>query len=191
MKGYISFLLVSVSALLLSSLIRLSYTAGCRDMSKSIMSERAYSLEMNGRESAAESLWQGAEAGFSEYDSRHSVAMCRHCLSDFCVLAPAPNYCDPGLCDLCFRADDAKLAAETKASSSLAALQANDLDLDFRTMISTPLIRAVLEPANLSRNGFRLGAVILASDSDIDSSSKRFDISASTRIPSGTVISYG
>ncbi len=190
MKGYISFLLVFVSALLLSSLIRLSYTAGCRDMSKSILAERAYSLEMNGRESAEESLWQGAQTGFSEYDSRHSVSMCRHCPSDFCALAPAPNYCDPVLCDLCFRADDARKAAENGSLSSLAALQAVQPEPDFTIAISIPFIRAVLEPANNSRNGFRLGAVILASDSDIDSSSKRFDISASTRIPLGTVISY-
>jgi len=190
MEGYISFILVFISVLLLSSLVRLSYTAGSRDMSKSILAMRAYSLEMNGRESAAESLWQGAEAGFSEYDSTHSVAMCRHCPADFCALPPAPNYCDPGLCNLCFRADDAKSAAEIRAISSLGSLPAHDFDPDFKTIISTPIIRAVLEPANLSRNGFRLGAVILASDSDINASSKRFDISASTRIPLGSVISY-
>lgn len=186
MRGYVSFVLVFLaSAIALSSYSLLS--SGFPDISKAICAERAYGLQMNIKETALESVREGALEGFADYDVSHDVRSCVHC-PGACLPPPSPNHCDPALCMGCFREDEARLSAALGAQARLASLHQHGFDGSFSIILGQPHLDVFLKPDPLSRNGFSVDYAILRSPLKISVRSDSMEISAASELPEGMVI---
>lgn len=119
MKGYLSFLLALASVFLILSFIEAAEQSGKISFSKAIAAERAYQAQMNAKEAVLEAVHDGAAEGFRTYNSTHSVAACA----------------DPAAGDLCFKADDARLAAKLGAYAYIAKLGEVRIDPDMDVRI--------------------------------------------------------
>lgn len=119
MRGYLSFLLAFASVFLILSFIEASEQSGKISFSKAIAAERAYQAQMNAKEAVLEAAHDGAAEGFRIYNSTHTVAACA----------------DPATGDLCFKADDARLAAKLGAYSYIAKLSEARVDPDMDVRI--------------------------------------------------------
>lgn len=194
-QGYLSFIVVFASLVLIFSLLEVQAASGSIDLSKAVSVERAYGVQMNAKEAAIESVRHGALYGFTEYDNSHDINLCRHCPDSFCIpsVPPAapPNYCDPLLCSRCFREPDARMAAEQHAIAGLDLLRNHQFDADFELQLGQPSIEAFTRAEPLSKNGFALGHVRFRSDLAMNASSPKLGLSAYGRLPGGMVIDYG
>ncbi|MEW6721785.1 MAG: hypothetical protein AB1324_00830 [Candidatus Micrarchaeota archaeon] len=191
MRGYVSFVLVFSSALLLSSLILLYDSSGRADLSKAVTAERAYGIQMNAKEAAIESVRGGAESGFSAYDTVHSLENCTHCTDHGCAPLsdpPPPNYCSEALCDGCFRESGAREAALSSAQARLSALRGHEFDRDFNVSIGNAELEAFLAPDGTAKNGFALSGVRFRRALQIDVQSGKFGIFAAGKIPQGVTL---
>lgn len=189
MRGYVSFILVSASVLLLSSLILLHDSSGPVDLSQAVAAERAYGIQMNAKEAVMESVRSGAASGFLAYDSVHSLENCTHCIDHGCAVSdpPPPNYCDEILCGGCFRESDAREAAVISAEGRLAALRLHAFDGDFNVSVGGAGLEAFLAPDAAAKNGFALSGVRFRAPLPVTAASAKFGLSASGKIPEGTV----
>lgn len=117
MRGYISFLLVLASVLLVILLLNSSILVRELSFSDAIISEKTYQLQMNVKELILESARQGAINGFNGYSHTHSKIACkRH-----------PLYTNnPD----CFNDHDAILRTKTSAIASMAQLNTHNSDFD-------------------------------------------------------------
>ncbi len=130
MKGYLSFILVFVSAFLILNLVQASEQANKISFSKAIAAERTYQFGMNGKEAASEAIRQGATSAFNEYSLNHSVAKC----------AAPPLY---DKTPECFRPDEAKIWTKYGAYLSLVKLSNIKFaaDMDVRISCAPPITR--------------------------------------------------
>jgi hypothetical protein len=191
MKGYVSFLLASVSLLLLLSLIELRASSYGLDLSRAIAIERAYGDGMNVKEAILESVREGARAGFGSYDSSHDLEACLHCPDNFCSpplppAPPVPNACDAARCASCFRESEARAAAEAGAEAMASSLAFPDGD--FTSSPGKAEVEALLRHDGQGKNGFALDYAIFEEPLRITLSSERFGMSASSSIPRGMVV---
>ena len=183
MRGYLSFVLVFLSIVLVLSMLNLHIQ---NKSSRALMIERTYSTSMNVKESIIESIDQGAMQGFQQYDLSHDVLLCRHCPDNYCSPEPmALNQCDPELCEQCFRADDAKTSAEYQALLNYEKLNFHDFDPDYDVSISKPELKVFLEQDPLSKNGYSYGSFRL--DKDIGIILDGFGMVSSAKIPRGVI----
>lgn len=191
MRGYLSFVLVLASVVLVFTLLEINMVSKSFDLSKAISVERAYGLQMNVKESILESARQGARDGFNTYDFTHDIKLCKHCPDSFC-LPPTPplptNYCDPLLCAQCFRESEARMESERYAVSNITTLGHHHFDSDFRVFISQPTLKAFTTNNSMAKNGFSLDYLIFDDDLRIDLVSDDFDLSAAAKIPEGVII---
>ncbi|MBU0591996.1 hypothetical protein KKF81_04545 [Candidatus Micrarchaeota archaeon] len=189
MRGYLSFLVVFVSLIIIFSLIQLSIAVNNSDFSKSIVISRTYSLQMNAKELILESARLGATDGFFVYDSSHDIKNCGHCPDAGCSPDPrAPNRCDTRMCDSCFRESDARKEAENYATAQLDSLKSYTFDPDFYVSISIPVVQAFTKFDPLAKNSHSLDYIRFVGDVRIAIESEKFDISAKAHIPKGMVI---
>jgi hypothetical protein len=188
MRGYLSFVLAFVSMLIIVQLAEAQLSSYDFELSKAVSVQRAYSLQMNVKECMLEAVQQGAREGFSSYDSSHDVRLCRHCPDHFCIPGSLTNGCDPLLCSMCFREDEARAHAVEGAQSKLSLLHGHGFDGDFNVEIKDAALSAHLAPSPLSSNGFSLSHVRFDEDVLISFSSDRFAISGDGKIPGGCVI---
>jgi len=190
MRGYLSFILVFISVLLLLSLLRLQDASSSTDLSKAVAAERTYAVQMNVKESVLEALRLGALAGFSGYDSAHDISLCKHCPDSFCSPLPdAVNTCDAAKCGACFREAEARTAARERAVSDVRPLNNHPFDSDFRVAIGDPQIEVFLEADTLAKNGFGLGSARLTDEFFVFVDSDKFAITSTAEVPE-MVISY-
>jgi len=199
MRGYLSFVLVLLSAILLLSAVSVLSEARLYDLSHAVALERAYGLEMNAKECALETIRQGAAAGFNAYDASHDLPSCSHCIDHFCspptpIDPLPPNICEEGLCSGCFRESEARAFAAEGASAALALLQTYGFDEDFSVSFkdSGPgSLEAFLVPDLSVKNGVRLDSVRFREGLPLSVQSDRLGVSLSARLPKGMVINYG
>jgi len=196
MKGYMSFVLVFLSSLILLHSMAVLNAAHSTDLSRAVEIERAYGLQMNVKECVLESVRAGALAGFSSYDFSHDIMLCKHCMDHLCVpptpANPVPeNICDGGLCSLCFRESEARLSSVSGAQSGLMALWSGRFDDDYSVLIGPAALDARLEAGALSKNGMRLSNMRFTGDFPIILESSRFGFRGSSQIPEGTVVQLG
>jgi len=182
MRGYLSFVLVLLSIGLVLTLLELNTYS---NSTKAILIERSYSISMNVKETILELLWQGAQAGFDNYNLNHDVAMCIHC--------PAchPKTCDPIKCQKCFKESESRSAAKSHSLESLAKLRLHSFDSDFDVSIGDVQIEVYTRQDPLSKNGFALDSVKFTNNVPILISSEKFDIYGEVKIPSGVMINEG
>jgi hypothetical protein len=194
MKGYLSFVLVFVSSLLILSLLSMSQAAGSVNLSKAVVVERTYGIQMNVKENLFEAARQGAMEGFADYDAAKDIRLCRHCPDHSCsppADPPPPNICDASLCSRCFREDEARAEAEKGALSNISSLRSHVFDPDFEVQVGQPAFEVFLRSDPLARNGFALDFGRFRDPLGISVASKKLGISSRSEIPSGMVISYG
>ncbi|MFH0884225.1 MAG: hypothetical protein V1861_00775 [Candidatus Micrarchaeota archaeon] len=196
MKGYISFVLVFLSSLILLHSLAILNSAYSTDLSQAVETERAYGLAMNTKECVLESIRQGAARGFSIYDETHDISLCRHCPDHFCTpptpLNPNPeNICDVALCGQCFRESEARLASESGALSDLMALGYGSFDSDYSVFLDEAVLEASLEADGFSKNGLRLSSVRFREDFPIVIESKKFGFRGVSEIKKGMVVPLG
>ena len=193
MRGYLSFVLVLASLILVFTLLELSLASNSVDLSKAISAERAYGVQMNVKESIIESAKQGALEGFNTYDSSHDLSLCKHCHDFFCApqeLLPPPNVCDQSLCERCFRESDARIEAEKGAILRVVGLANHNFDNDFDIFISPAVIDSFTAADPASKNGFSLSSLRFKDDLHLRFISKKFGLSTNATVPEGFVISY-
>jgi hypothetical protein len=184
MRGYISFVLVFISVLLLLSLLKLHDASSSTDLSKAVAVERIYGVQMNVKESVIEAARQGALDGFVGYDAIHDINKCKHCPDSFCSPLPeAPNRCDTALCMACFREADARASATDKAISGVRSLNTHEFDSDFQVRIDDPSLEVFLEADPLAKNGFRLGSARFTKEFSVFVDSRKFAISSTAEMP--------
>ena len=188
MKGYLSFVLVFVSVLVLLYLLEAQFSSRNFELSKAITVQRAYALQMNVKENLLEIAKQGAREGFDLYNSTHNLSSCMHCPDHFCTPGPSPNNCDLVKCSACFRENEARQAAVNKAVEKLMLLRTHHFDHDFDVSIGITALSAHLKPNLLSPNGFALSHIQFQYDTPITLVSKKFEVSAKAKIPRGCVI---
>lgn len=169
MRGYVSFVLVFISSLILLSSLALLNAARSADLSGAVEAARAGGISMNVRECVVESVRQGASSGFLMYDASHDITLCRHCMDNSCVppnpAYPNPvNWCDATLCGQCFRSSEARSAAETGAGAALLALRPDSFDDEYSVEIGGADFEANLMAAPQSRNGIHLESMLLRND---------------------------
>ena len=123
MKGYLSFILVFVSAFLILNLVQASEQASKVSFSKAIAAERTYQYGMNGKEAAVEAIRQGALSSFNDYDKNYIYAEC----------GLPPAYVNN---QKCFRPDEAKLWTKAGAYLSLVQLSNTKFSDDVDVKIS-------------------------------------------------------
>jgi hypothetical protein len=199
MRGYLSFVIVLISSLLLLSLIPLLSQARSADLGPAVAIERAYGLEMNAKECAIEAIRQGAARGFDDYNASHDLGNCSHCEDHFCVPpTPAdplpPNRCDALLCSNCFREQDARSAAANGALAGLILLRANRFEGDYNVSFGDAFpddLDVFLAPDAFARNKLRVGGTRLREDLAIRVQSDKLGVSLKSRLPKGMVIGYG
>jgi hypothetical protein len=179
MRGYLSFVLVLLSIGLVFTLLELNIYPSS---SKALLIERSYSLSMNIKEAILESLWQGTQTGFDNYNLNHDIAMCIHC--------PAchPKTCDPLRCQQCFRESESRDAAKTHALISLDKLRLHSFDPDFDVSIGDVQLEVYTSPDPLSKNGFSLDSVKITNNIPILINSEKFDIYGEVHVPLGVII---
>ena len=183
MRAYISFILIFASLLVLFSVFGL--TLYQIDKSRAITELRIYSFSMNMKELSLELLRQGAMEGFREYDESHDISLCKHCADNACMPPPALNYCDPSLCDRCFRESDARTSAEQKALQNTGFLKPNqDFDISFSEIRISTFTAA--DPA--MKNMFRLSNLRIEDDIFLEISSDKFDVYGKSKIPRGVIV---
>lgn len=191
MRGYMSFLLVSASALLFLSLMELRLASSATDLSLAVALERAYGSEMDAKEAAVESMRQGAQAGFAGYDSAHFLGACAHCPDNLCAYPappapPPPNFCDAALCLACFRESGARLAASAGAEAAVRSLSLSDGD--FNASFGAASVESFLEHDASGKNGFALESLRLSEPLPVTFGSVKFRISSSAALPAGLVV---
>ncbi len=183
MRGYLSFILVLISLLLVLSLLEFSIQI---DLSKAISLERLYGVEMNAKEATIEALRTGSNDGFSNYDKNHKIENCKHCYDNFCSPTPtSSNFCSDALCISCFREKEARYAAFLGATSAVSSL--HNFDPDFSVIISASNIGVFLRHEPLSKNGFAIDFIRIDKDATIICNSK-LGVSSSSKLPKGMVI---
>ncbi|NYZ74415.1 hypothetical protein H0O00_04695 [Candidatus Micrarchaeota archaeon] len=184
MRGYLSFILVFISVLLLLSLLRLYDASYSMDLSKAVAAERTYAVQMNVKESVIEVARQGALGGFSDYDAAHDIRLCKHCPDSFCSALPgSANQCDSAKCMACFREADARAGAIDKAVSGVHSLNNHIFDSDFEVGIGDPSIEVFLEADSFAKNGFRLGSARFTDALLVFVDSGKFAISSTAEMP--------
>ena len=188
MRGYLSFVLVFVSVLLLLYVLQLHLTVNDFNLDKAIAVHRTYSVQMNVKEVLLELARQNAEKGFNEYDSSHSVSLCRHCPDHFCIPGSPSNNCDVILCNQCFREKEARESAEKMVISGLTVMNNYSFDPDFTVSIANAETNAFLKADLLSRNGFSLDYIKFRNNIMISLYSEKFEVSAKGKIPQGCVV---
>ncbi|MEW6748081.1 MAG: hypothetical protein AB1295_00025 [Candidatus Micrarchaeota archaeon] len=186
MRGYVSFVLVFLAASVMLSAYGLQ-SATRPDLSRAVSAERAYGLQMDIKQSATESIRQGALEGFTLYDNAHDVDKCIHC-PGACLPPPAPNRCDPAICALCFREDEARESAISGAQDRLAALAKHSFDGQFQALITAPSMDVLLRPDPARHNGFSIDYTVLRSPLSVSVRSESLEISAFSELPGGLVI---
>lgn len=191
MRGYLSFVLVLVSLLLVLSLLEVREASDSSDLSKALSVERAYSVHMNVKECILEAARQGAWEGFAAYDASHDIRLCKHCLDAYCSPMPAAsNRCDAVLCNRCFREDEARTEAEQQAHSRINLLRSHQFDSDFAVAIMDEEIEAFTKAEGAAKNGYVLDYLRFRQDLGIALGSGKLDVSAHAEIPRGVVIRY-
>jgi hypothetical protein len=196
MKGYISFVLVFLSSIILLHSLAILSAAYSTDLSLAVETERAYGLQMNVKECVLEGVRQGAGLGFSSYDGTHDIALCRHCPDHFCTpptpVNPNPeNLCDGGLCARCFRESEARLASESGALGGIMALRSGSFDGDYLVHLGDAVLEARLEAGAFSKNGLRLSSVRFREDFPIIIESKRYGFRGVSEIEKGMEVLHG
>jgi hypothetical protein len=147
-----------------------------------VANERAYLVSMNAKETALESIRQGAIKGFDSYYSSHYLEMCIHC-------PPChPKLCNPLKCQSCFRESEAMDSAKQSALLQFNLLEKHDFDSDFTVSIGSASIQAFSRAEPLSRNGFALDSVRINNDIEIGVSSDKFATDGKSRIPGGLIV---
>lgn len=178
MRAYLSFVLVLFSLMLLFSIMQFNEYAGKRNL----VEERAYLVSMNAKETALESMRQGALDGFGQYDSTHRIENCVYC-------PPChPDLCDMAKCQSCFREREAMESARSSALLKLNLLRAHEFDNDFSISIGSADISAFSRAEPISANGFALDSIRINQDIVIGISSVKFAVYGSARIPGGMII---
>ncbi|MCI0503840.1 hypothetical protein L0Y65_03955 [Candidatus Micrarchaeota archaeon] len=198
MRGYISFVLVFLCAILLLSAIPLLSQARSYDLSDAVLIERAYGLQMNAKECALEAVRQGAVAGFAGYDLSHDLGSCIHCADHFCAPpTPAdpspPNICDPARCRRCFREKEARNAAGAGAAQGLSRIRVQaygDAAAEYGDL-GPDCLMAYLVPDAWAKSGLRVGSVRFCDDLPVRVRLEDGGVSISGNIPKGTVVHHG
>jgi hypothetical protein len=189
MRGYLSFVLVMVSLLLVFSLLDAREASLSTDLSKAISVERVYSLQMNVKECILEAARQGADEGFKAYDATHDIKKCIHCPDSFCSSNPrAKNRCDPGLCTQCFHEGEARGEAKKYAEARIGLLGIHDFDPDFTVTLWDAEVELLTQPDPTAKNGFSPDYTRFKKNLRISLVSDKLGISADARIPRGVVI---
>lgn len=196
MRGYLSFVLVFLSTILLLSVVSLLAQARTSDLSKALSFERSYAVQMNAKECIIETARQGAAAGFASYDASHDISLCRHCTDHFCVPpTPAnplpPNRCQESLCAQCFRESEARAASEAGALLALSSLENHRFDDEFNASHGPAVMEAYLAAEPESKNGFGLSMLRFRRELQIGFHSEKFRIDAGSKLPGNMVIRYG
>jgi hypothetical protein len=178
MRGYLSFVLVLFSLVLIISLLQFnSYTS-----TKHIVTERIYLVSMNAKEVSVELLRQGALKGFVLYDSTHSLESCMHC-------PPChPEFCNPVKCQECFREDEARAAARDMALAHFSQLATYSFDSDFSVALGAADVQVFTKADSVSRNGFSLHSLRIMQDIPISISSEKFSTRGTAKIPGGLIV---
>lgn len=132
-RGYLSFLLVFASVLIVLSAIHIYLISGNIDASDAILAERTHQENMNLKELVLEAVREGGQDGYSFYDSLHSHESCvKYCPNMGACTLPHTPPCDLVQCELsCFRLSDAQKAAEDGAISRLQELAKTEFSEDF------------------------------------------------------------
>lgn len=182
MRGYLSFVLVLVSIVLVLSLLEFSIK---EESTKALLTERSYSLSMNVKEAVIESIRYGAHEGYSQYDLEHDILMCKHC--PVCL----PAFCNPILCQQCFYESEARRHAKAAALARLEILKKCHFDQDFTISIGTADLEVHSTPDALSKNGFALDSIKLNNDVTIMLFSEKFNITGQSKLPGGMIINAG
>ena len=178
MRGYLSFVLVLLSLLLVFSLLELNFQ---EESQKAVIVERSYSVSMNVKECILETLRQGARKGFSDYDQSHDITLCKHCPP--C----APQSCNMALCNQCFREQEARDQAESYALSNLDALRYHTFDSDFEVSVKDAEITVFLE-ARSAKNGLGFSMLRIDEDMVIDIKSEKFGTEGNAKVPRGMIV---
>ena len=179
MRAYLSFVLVLLSLTLVFSLLELNLHS---HSPKALLVERSYSLSMNVKENILESLRQGAEEGFVDYNEKHELEKCIHC--PICH----PDVCDPVRCMECFREHEAREQARLCALSRLDGLRGHVFDPDFDISIGDAEIDVFTYAQPLAKNGFGLHSVRIKKDITIRLGSEKFGMTGEARVPGGVSI---
>ncbi|MBN1169876.1 hypothetical protein JXA56_02535 [Candidatus Micrarchaeota archaeon] len=183
MRGYLSFVLVFLAIVLVFSMLNLNIK---NNDPKMLITERIYSTSMNVKEIILESLDQGAEKAFRDYDAHHNVSLCRHCTDHYCSPEPlAPNFCNAGLCKQCFRVDEARAYARQGAFYNYEKLKSHIFDPEFDIDFSNPEIEVFLQSDPLFKNGYFYHSYRI--ETDILIYVNGFETSSSFKIPRGFV----
>ncbi len=195
MRGYLSFVLVFSSVMLIITLILVFQASVSADYSKAVSVERAYAIQMNAKEAVLESVRYGSLGGFRLYDSGHEVSKCKHCPDHFCIPPtppdPAPpNVCDETMCSACFRESEARVAAQDGAGASVSLLRQHQSDPQFPVSLGELDIEASLKADALSKNGFSLGSMRFRKGLGISVDAGAFGIRGESGIPEGMVVSF-
>ncbi|HIE56406.1 MAG TPA: hypothetical protein EYP90_14745 [Chromatiaceae bacterium] len=130
MKGYLSFVLVFASVILILGFVQADLSAGTVDLSRAISAERAYQAQMNVKEVLLEAAAQGGLRGYGAYaDGRSELACVQYCPDFGECLHPKTPPCDMVKCaDKCFRISDAQSEAEKGAMLKMREVSAAEFD---------------------------------------------------------------
>ena len=147
MKAYLSILLAIILILTLSALVSLLYVSYQANSEKSIQITRLYDAELTTKRAIVETAKVASFEAFSEYNSTHKKAFCRHCKPtcrepcEFEKLDPElystcmaeheltkysrkgiDNFCESSFCNECFLDECAKEISAYSASNSVYSL---------------------------------------------------------------------
>jgi len=117
MRGFISFLLVLAFVFFITVFVSSFYISSSISLSKAMVVERAYQLQMNIKENILEAIRQGAEEGYGIYSATHSKVAC---------IKKLPN---------CFKDNEAMEAAKSGAMLKLLQLSSITFDSEFEVYL--------------------------------------------------------
>jgi hypothetical protein len=196
MKGYLSFVLASVSLALILSLLSLLAASKPGSLADAISVERTYGVQMNAKECIIGTVRQWGQKGFGEYALHHSVESCRFCPDHFCTPwsppAPSPgNPCIPQLCSACFRESEARAFSENAVSIGLGSIPQDAFDPEYLVVLSHGPPEAFLSPDPAKPGGFHLDSIRFRQDILVHAESLKLGAESDASLPSGMVVRCG
>jgi len=120
MRGYLSFVLVLASALVILNLVILHWQPQSISLANAIAVERVYQTQMNAKEVVLESIRAGGMEAFELYNKTHNVTVCQ---------TQGPDH------PLCFRIEEAREWARAGSFFRLATIDTQAFDEDMEVSI--------------------------------------------------------
>jgi len=153
-RGYFTFLIVFAAFALLLSLAQLNLNSKSHNLSGAIITEKFYRVQMNVKEVIIESARQGAQKGFDDYASTHTLAACSN----------------PETQAQCFRENEARAAANAGALANMELLVADsnfDNEMIVVLLPGTYPVETSLKLSAAHHSGYELDTVTISKSSDM------------------------